>query len=92
MSTTVNRGWLKKQINDGKMLVRSSFQLTDDYGFDESNNFGIKDEWVNATEYKFADWDFKTKSGGAYKSKDKQGNDIISFYIHSNSSYELKPI
>ena len=49
---TVNRGTLKKRINEGKMIAKCQYNYTDDYGFDKSNNFG-KTEWMDARELKY---------------------------------------
>ena len=66
------------------MLAKCLYCYTDDYGFDKANNFG-KTEWVDARELKLTDWDFRTKSGGAW-----ENNGVITLSLHSNLSYELK--
>jgi len=37
---TVNRSWLRRQIEAGKMEGKVTLSLTDDYAFDNSINFG----------------------------------------------------
>jgi hypothetical protein len=85
---TVNRGWLKRQVEKGNIEVKCCYSLTDDYGFDKSINFGKSDEWSNAKEYKFTDWDYKTSSGSAWYNTDS----TISFVVHSNLSYNMRII
>jgi hypothetical protein len=45
--TTVRRNWLKKQVNAGKVEARCTISLTDDYAFDNANDFG-KTGWLPA--------------------------------------------
>ena len=44
---TVNRAWLKRQIDAGRVEAKCSHHLTDDYAFDNANNFG-KTDWMPA--------------------------------------------
>jgi len=44
---TVNRGWLKRQVEKGNVLIRCRFYLTDDYAWDNANNGGRTD-WMPA--------------------------------------------
>ncbi len=37
---TINRGWLKKQIAQGKMEAKCDYHLTDDYAYDNDNKGG----------------------------------------------------
>lgn len=69
-SRTVNRGWLKKQIADGNIEIKTDMILTDDYAFDASCN-NQKSEWKKANIKDFSDKDFKYKSGRAYWNEDK---------------------
>ena len=47
MYKTIKRNWLMKQVEDGKMEVKCRYHLTDDYAFDNANDFG-KTEWKPA--------------------------------------------
>ena len=47
---TVNRGWLKKQIANGKVEAKCRYAMTDDYRFDNANEFG-KTDWMQARFY-----------------------------------------
>lgn len=47
MSNTVNRGWLKKQVELGNVEVRCNYHYTDDYAFDNAYDFGRTD-WMPA--------------------------------------------
>ena len=42
---TVNRGWLKRQVMQGRVMARCTGHYTDDYTFDAAYGFGIMDEW-----------------------------------------------
>ena len=96
MSKTINRGWLKKQVEKGNIIVKCNYHYTDDYKFDNENNFGetgwaeayLNEEWGHFEEgkMKFKSWDFKTKSGAAWQ--DEKG--IITLMVHSNLSYDMK--
>lgn len=44
---TVKRNWIKKQIELGKMEAKCDLSLTDDYQFDNGNDFG-KTGWMPA--------------------------------------------
>lgn len=44
---TVNRGWLRKQIEQGKIEAKCDYHLTDDYKADDANNMG-KTGWMVA--------------------------------------------
>jgi len=46
-SNTVNRGWLRKQIEAGNVEVKCNYSLTDDYAWDNANNGG-KTDWMPA--------------------------------------------
>lgn len=94
--TTIRRDKLKRDIEAGKMLCKSEFQLTDDYRFDLSNKFGETD-WsecqviTDNKQFKTGimnlwDSDFKSQVGSAYLKEDG----TISLHVHSNSVYSLK--
>jgi len=94
---TVNRGWLKRQVEAGKVEAKCVNYLTDDYAFDASNNFGRMSEFKPAVLQNRGDKflhgvvnlhaeEFNNKGGGAYRSEDG----IIHYYVHSNLSYELR--
>lgn len=44
---TIQRDWLKKQIEKGLVEAKCELHLTDDYQFDDANGFG-KTEWLPA--------------------------------------------
>ncbi|MCB9423184.1 MAG: hypothetical protein H6667_25525 [Ardenticatenaceae bacterium] len=46
-SNTVNRGWLKRRILEGKVLAKCDGVYTDDYAFDAAYNFQ-KTGWLKA--------------------------------------------
>lgn len=48
MSRSVNRGWLKRQCEAGKLWLKCEQHLTDDYAGDAANNFGIMDNYKQA--------------------------------------------
>lgn len=97
MSKTVNRGWLKREVAKGNMMVRCCYHMTDDYARDYADNYG-KTDWIkvgikeqhNGEEetYDIPEWYFKSQSGCAYQ--DDKGK--INLIIHSNLAYELKKV
>ena len=44
---TVNRGWLRKQVEAGTMEAKCDYHLTDDYAYDNANNDG-RTSWLPA--------------------------------------------
>ena len=44
---TVNRGWLRKQVEAGKVAIKCNYHYTDDYAFDAAVNFQQTD-WMPA--------------------------------------------
>lgn len=82
---TINRGWLRKQIEKGNMEIKCLYYMTDDYKIDADRNFG-KTEWVDAKEFNLTERDFKTKSGCAWQNEEG----IISLVIHSNRAYDIR--
>lgn len=44
---TVNRGWLRKQVDAGMIDAKCDYSLTDDYAYDAANNGG-KTDWMPA--------------------------------------------
>ncbi len=99
---TVNRGWLKKQVANGKMeaLCNYSFDpMTDGIEYGDKQwrparlqvrEYDENNKLVNDDWIEgmsnFTEWDFKTKSGCAYQNNDG----TITLIIHSNESYELR--
>jgi hypothetical protein len=94
--STFNRGKLLRAAKAGKLFAKCDYRLTDDYAFDNANNFGKHADWlpvvINETmaEWKpgqinMTEWHFKTKSGGCYEHKGE-----ITFYVHGNLSYTVK--
>lgn len=45
---SVNRGWLKRQCEAGKLWLKCEQHLTDDYAFDNAVNFGKMDKYKQA--------------------------------------------
>ncbi len=45
---SVNRGWLKRQCEAGKLWLKCEMRLTDDYAFDAAYNFGKMDNYKQA--------------------------------------------
>jgi len=96
---TVNRGWLKKQIEKGIVMARCDYHYTDDYAWDYANNCGKQETYIpcrmkgdhekNTQGFIcFSDWDLRTKTGGAYW--ENEAEKIIGLSIHSNLAYTLK--
>jgi len=46
-SGTVNRGWLKRQIQKGKVEARRLYHYSDDYALDAAMDYG-KTDWLPA--------------------------------------------
>ncbi len=44
---TVNRGWLKRQVEKGNVIIKCDFHYTDDYAWDAARNYG-ETEWFPA--------------------------------------------
>ncbi len=44
---TVNRGWLKRRILEGKVMAKCNYYYTDDYAFDAAYNYQQTD-WLKA--------------------------------------------
>lgn len=96
---TVNRGWLKRQVEKGHVLAKCEYRYTDDYRYDAACNFGEmpgyvqawlakENDYSNHIEGKLKLWDFyfNSKSGCAYKNNDG----TITLNVHSNLSYTLR--
>lgn len=96
---TVNRGWLKKQVQAGKVEGRCDGHYTDDYAFDAANGFGRTTGWkpvrirpATGFDHDYENFinlwadDFTSKSGKAYTHDDG----TIIYYVHSNLSYTLR--
>ena len=88
---TVNRGWLKRQVAAGKM------EAANDHSYDEMTGQKDGGDWFPAVlkaqgepskpgQISFTDWEFRTKSGTAYRNSDG----TITLIIHSNQSYKLR--
>ena len=50
-SKSVNRGWLRKQAAAGKLWLKCSMHLTDDYAWDNASNFCKMDEFKQVYLY-----------------------------------------
>lgn len=91
MRDVVNRGWLKRQVQAGKM------EAANDYRYDEMEGQTVGGKWFPAVfrqqgdkfepgQIAFTDHDFSSKSGTAYR----QPDGTICLIIHSNQSYKLR--
>ena len=81
MENTINRGWLKRQIEQGNVEARRLYKYTDDYAYDADTDYGRTD-WLPAYIFPDRDWthepdklgfpamDF-TSYGHAYVDSDK---------------------
>lgn len=90
---TVNRGWLKKKVEKGEVEAKCNYRHDPQF---DNIEYG-SDRWIPARlsrchgdfmegEMNFKEWDFRSKSGCAWKNPDG----TITLIIHSNSSYELR--
>lgn len=48
MSKTVNRGWLKRRILEGKVEAKCNYKYSDDYAYDAAVNFNKSEQWLPA--------------------------------------------
>lgn len=53
---TINKTWFKNQLRKGNLLVKCTGKYTDDYAFDNSNNFSKENEFKKADPNMFDDW------------------------------------
>ena len=94
---TVRRDWLKKQIIAGKMFAKCAYHLTDDYAFDNANNFGetvfapvmitdVHSEHSKNNVITLWSRYFEGKRG--YASLDEDSG-VYTLYVHSNLSYKM---
>lgn len=92
---TINRGWLKRQVLQGKVEAMRKFRYTDDYAYDAQTNYG-KTEWIPArisTNWEdrkdgymnFDEYDFRAKGSSAWL--EENGN--ITLY-EGFQSFELR--
>lgn len=92
----IRRDKIKRLIEKGKIEARCKYQYTDDYAYDNANNFG-KTEWLptrisSGYEDKkegyinFEEHDFRYKSGAAWENDDR----TITFMVLSNHSFALR--
>ena len=65
VSNTVNRAWLRRQIEKGNVQIKCDMVLTDDYAMDSAMNFQKEEGWKTADIKNFNDRDFRNKSGQA---------------------------
>lgn len=97
MTTTVNRGWLARQIKKGLVEVKCEFHYTDDYAYDAANKFGASAEWRKAAWCEpgerapegvigFDSSDLSTSSGRAYVTAEG----VTRLYVHSNLCYTVR--
>ncbi len=93
---TIRRDVLKRLVENDKVEAKCNYRYTDDYIGDNADNFGKSDYMPcriikDNSEFKegymnLRDFDFKTKSGMAYK----DDNGEIRLIVHSNLSYTLR--
>ncbi len=97
---TVNRGKLKRLAEQGKLLARCNYCYTDDYAWDNANNFGRTKQYlpVYVIQKGESRWNvpegyigideyyFRCKGGHAWEEKDG----TITLYPYQNLSYSLK--
>jgi len=100
MIKTVNRGYLKRQVQKGLFEAQTTFRFDSHYELQDE----YVDKWIPARlsagygdfkegYYNLTDFDFRTKSGCAYISSNiSKDNDIISLHIHSNHIVALRLI
>ena len=88
ISKTVNRGWLKKQIEKGNVEIKCDMILTDDYAFDAAYKYQKEESWRKALAADFKEQDFKYKSGRAYWNE----NGTISWTMLCNHYYTVRLI
>ena len=82
---TIRRDWLKKQIIEGRLEIKTKQILTDDYAYDYDTNCQATD-WHNADITSFCDYDFKYQGGRAWWNDDN----TISWLMLSNHYYLLR--
>lgn len=51
ISKTVNRGYLRKMAQQGRLWVKCAYHYTDDYAFDSADNFGKMDSFKQVHLY-----------------------------------------
>jgi hypothetical protein len=92
----VNRGWLKRLVQAGKVEARCDYHLTDDYAFDVGRDPG-RIRWMPARfstgygdfvegQMNLRDLDFSGPVGRAWLSDDG----TITLDVHSNCCYSLR--
>lgn len=98
MNKTINRGWIKRQIEQGKMEATNSYRFEP---MDDSLEYGngkwlparVQQAIINEKDitkgydwiggyYNFHPHDFKSKSGHCYESDSEKG--IYHLIVHSN--------
>jgi hypothetical protein len=92
-STTVNRGWLKRQAEAGKLVMLESYHYDETHGEDRTHK-----ELPVRVSQGAGDWlpgfctlyphDFKSKSGAAWRNPDG----TITLHVHSNCHYTFKAV
>lgn len=100
VTKTVNRGWLKKQIEKGNVEAKCNHRMTDDYAFDNATGFGAT-EWAPARyitnkhqgeeQYDKSitlidDFNLRSNSGCAYQTDDG----ILHLVVYSGYSFDLR--
>ena len=96
---TVNRGWLKRQIEAGKMEIKCRYEYTDDYAGDAAANFG-KTDWMPARigstlndkaegVISLQEYSFKGRDGAAYRTDDSS---VITLRVYRGLVYEFRAV
>lgn len=94
--TTFNRGKLRKLVDAGKVVMIGSYHYDDMTGVMRTRGeipVAMKpSDWRDRKEgvCYLTDWDFKTKSGCAYRSEDRP--ELVTLIVHGNSNYDLRII
>ena len=96
ISTTVNRGWLKRQIDKGLIEGKMDFYFTDDYRFDAMNDFGSQETFLPVKQFdkvndkktclQFTEWELDV-GRGCWTSENE-----FRFTIGDNCCYTLRVI
>lgn len=97
---TIRRKTILNYIKAGRVAGKCEYRLTDDYAWDNADNFGktnwmlcrlkqdVKDFQHGFINFDESDFSSRFKTGGASLNKDG----TIRFSIHSNLCYTLKII
>lgn len=88
---TVRRDWLLRKVKEGKVTAVESYHFDDMMG-EERFKGELPVRLINSLDefkegfFHVREFDFKTKSGCAYKSE----NGMVHLRVHSNCSYDFR--